>query len=260
MPLVHAQREKNVAILRMDAPQQLNSFSEEMCKELVHNITEATNDEQVGAIILTGTGKAFSVGGDINMMQNCGFSPIEFHSWIVEHFGGVIGAITSSPKPIIAAVNGYAMGVGFFTALSCDMIVASTSARFGTAYIKIGLCPLGVSYILCRKLGYHRAFELCALGDEITGTQALEMGLINRLVDDTSLLPEAKAIAERLVAGPRTALAQTKIVLRNAFQNQSLQQHLEHTEAIQPLLLHSADHKEGREAVKEKRSPVFSKL
>jgi 2-(1,2-epoxy-1,2-dihydrophenyl)acetyl-CoA isomerase len=248
-----------VALITMKDPASLNAFSGRMTLELRTAIKQCSIAADVSAIVLTGAGIAFSAGGDIRKMEDTKLTPAERYEFIRHEFGGVIKSITDTDKPVIAAVNGHAMGVGFFTALSCDMIIASEQARFGTAYIKLALTPLGVSFIMARALGYVRAYELCALGGELSAKELLDCRLINRVCNPSDLLVEAKALAQRLAKGPARALGFTKQILRQAAYA-DLEQHLMLGEAIQPLCLASDDHKEAVKAFAEKRKPTFTGL
>lgn len=246
----------SIGTVTMADPATLNAFGIGMTSELRHVLGALSLDPAVRAIILTGSGAAFSAGADMRQMAEGQLSPAEQFEFIRHEFAGVINAIARCDKPVIAAVNGHAMGVGFFAALSCDMILAAPSARFGTAYIKLGLVPLGISYMLARTLGYVRAFEYCALGHTFTAQSLADLGLINAVAAEGQLLAEAQAVAARLAAGPGRALAFTKQVLRHAAYP-GLDEHLIIGEAIQPLCLASADHREAVTAFAEKRSPRF---
>jgi 2-(1,2-epoxy-1,2-dihydrophenyl)acetyl-CoA isomerase len=255
--IVQTRREARVAVITLDDPATLNCYSLRMTGELRHALAAADEDPAVGAVILTENGPAFSAGGDIRLMRDKTFPPAEHHAFIRHEFGGLIDQIVGMDKPVVAAVNGHAMGVGFFTVLACDLVVASERARFGTAYIKLGMTPLGVSYLLAATLGYARAFELCALGDILEPQRALALGLVNRVVPHESLLAEAGALAQRLADGPPRALAFTKQLLRRAARA-GLEEHVLLGEAIQPLCLASAEHREAVDAFAGKRHPAFS--
>lgn len=248
---------ERVATITMRDPETLNAFSLQLTRELRHALGEMSADPDVAAIILTGSDGAFSAGGDLRQMNETEVTPAERYEFIRHEFGGVIEAIARCDKPVIAAVNGHAMGVGLFAALACDMILAARSARFGTAYIKLALTPLGVSFILARALGYARAFEFCALGSVLSAEQIHGLGLINRVVEDGDLTVEASAIARRLADGPPRALAFTKQILRQAAYR-DLGEHLLIGEAIQPLCLASDDHREALDAFAGKRTPRFT--
>lgn len=245
-----------VAAIGMNDPETLNAFTPRMTGELCKALGEAEEDPEIRAVVLTGSGKAFTAGGDLRMMGAGDLGPIEQFEFVRREFGGVVEMIAGMDTPVIAAVNGYAMGVGMFTALACDMVVAARSARFGTAYIQLGLVPLGVGYLLAKTIGYHRAFELCALAEQLTAEDAWRLGLVNRVVDDGDLEKTALDLARRLADGPPRALGLAKQILRHAAQA-DLDEHLARGEAIQPLCLNTDDHKEAVAAFAEKRKPRF---
>jgi 2-(1,2-epoxy-1,2-dihydrophenyl)acetyl-CoA isomerase len=245
-----------IAVVTLNDPAHLNSYTIRMTGEIRKALRQAEEQPDVRAVILTGAGRAFSAGGDTRRMRDSDAPPIERYEFIRHEFGGLIKQIVSMDKPVIAAINGYAMGVGLFTALSCDMIVASERAQFGTAYIRLGLTPLGVSYLLAKTLGYCRAYELCALGDIFDARRAEALGLVNRVVPHERLLDETRVIARRLAEGPPRGLGFAKHMLRRAF-HPDLEEHLMLGEALQPLCLASADHREALSALSEKRSPRF---
>src|SRR5262249_16568582 len=244
-----------IATVTLNDPEHLNSYTIRMTGELREALRRAEDAADVRVVILTGAGKAFSAGGDLNRMRSES-PPLDRHEFIRREFGGLIQQIVAMDKPVIAAVNGYAMGVGLFTALSCDMIIASDQAKFGTAYIHLGLAPLGVSYLLAKALGYCRAYELCALGDVFDGRRAEALGRVNVVVPHERLLEETRKIAGRLADGPPRGLGFVKQLLRGAF-HPDLEEHLQLGEAVQPLCLASADHREALAAYAEKRKPLF---
>lgn len=249
-------RDGAVATIRMHDDASLNAFSVRMCGELRRALRRAEDDDAVRVLILTGSDKAFSAGGDIRQMRDQPTGPLETYEFIRREFGGVVMGIADMDKPVVAAVQGVAMGVGFFAALACDMVVASRDARFGSAYVHLALTPLGLSLILARSVGYHRAYEICALGEPLSGEEAHRLGLVNRLAEAGQVQEEAAVLARRLAAGPPRALAFCKQFLRQAVQA-DLEDHLAHGEAAQPLLLSSEDHQEAVAAFLDKREPVF---
>ncbi len=254
--LIEVRRRGPVTTIVMNDTAALNCFSIRMTGELRHALAAAEADAATRALILIGNGTAFSAGGDLRQMRAGELSPAEQYEFIRHEFGGVINQIIGMDKPVIAAVNGHAMGVGFFAVLACDLVVASDQAHFGTAYIKIGLTPLGVSHILATTIGYARAYELCALADVLSADRLKELGLVNHVVQHQQLLSEASALAQRLADGPPRALAFTKQILRRAARA-GLEEHLLLGEAIQPLCLASLDHREALDAFAEKRRPAF---
>lgn len=257
--LVQLEIDGAVATIAMNDPSTLNCFSLRLTVELRHALDAVDANERVRSVILTGCGPAFSAGGDVRRMRDSALPPAERYEYVRHEFGGVVNRIISTDKPVIAAVNGHAMGVGFFAALACDLVVASEAARFGTAYIKIGLTPLGVSYVLARTLGYARAYELCALGDVLDARRAEALGIVNRVVPADGLMAEATTLARRLADGPPRALGFTKQILRQAARS-GLEEHMSLGEAVQPLCLASGDHREALDALAAKRRPAFSGL
>src|SRR5215469_18913559 len=181
-----------IATVTLNDPDHLNSYTIRMTGELREALRRAEDAADVRVVILTGTGKAFSAGGDLRRMRDSGSAPLERYEFIRHEFGVLIQQIVTMDKPVIAAINGYAMGVGLFTALSCDMIIASDQAKFGTSYIHLGLTPLGVSYLLAKILGYCRAYELCALGDVFDARRAEALGVVNCVVPHERLLDLAR--------------------------------------------------------------------
>ena len=254
--LVRVATSDRIATVTLNDPEHLNSYTIRMTGELREALRRAEDAADVRVVILTGTGKAFSAGGDLRRMRESSSAPLERYEFIRHEFGGLIKQIVTMDKPVIAAINGYAMGVGLFTALSCDMIIASDQGKFGTAYIHLGLTPLGVSYLLAKILGYCRAYELCALGDVFDAWRAEALGLVNCVVPHEHLLEETHKIACRLADGPPRGLGFVKQLLRRAF-HPDLEEHLLLGEAVQPLCLASADHREALAAFAEKRKPLF---
>lgn len=255
--VVKVERADRILTITLNEPEALNAYSARMTGELRRALGEAAEDPDVRVVILTGAGKAFSAGGDMRMMRAGDLPPAVLHEFVRVEFGGVIHGIVSTDKPVIAAVNGHAMGVACFTVLACDLIVASERAQLGTAYIHLGLSPLGVSYLLAKSIGYARAYELCALGEVLDARRAEALGLVNRVVPHEKLMDEARALAKRLAEGPSRALGFTKRLLRQAVQA-DLEEHLAAGEAIQPLLLWTEDHREAVSAFGEKRPPRFT--
>jgi 2-(1,2-epoxy-1,2-dihydrophenyl)acetyl-CoA isomerase len=246
----------HIAQITLNDPEHLNTYSIRMTGELREALRRAQDDADVRVVVLTGAGRAFSSGGDLRRMRDSDASPLERYELIRREFGGLIQQIVAMDKPVVAAVNGFAMGVGLFTVLSCDMIVASEQAKFGTAYIHLALSPLGVSHLLAKTLGYCRAYELCALGDMFDAQQAKAFGLVNRVVLHDKLIDEAREVARRLAEGPPRALGFVKQLLRRAH-HPDLDEHLLFGDAVQPLCLASNDHREAVLAFSEKRKPTF---
>ncbi len=225
--VVRVSREGSRAIVRMDAPQRLNSLDMSMTVQLNAALATLAADPEIRAIVLTGTDPAFCAGGDLRLMRDEAHpiaraevgdeGAVILWRFIRGQFGGVVRAITRMDKPVIAAVNGPAAGVGLAFALACDIILLSERARLLTAFGRLGLVPeVGTSWLLSRRLGHQRAFALWAAGEPLTPAQALEAGLANAVVTHDELPAEAQAWCERLEAVPAHAVALTKPLLRQA--------------------------------------------
>ena len=223
--LVAVERADSHAIVRMDDPERLNALSAPLTVQLLDALTELAADDAVRAVILTGTDPAFSAGGDLRLMREHAHPMVdespggatEAWRWIRRQFGAVARTIVKADKPFVAAVNGAAAGVGLAFALACDIIVASEQARIVPAFGRIGLVPeVGNSWLITRRLGYQRAFELFTEGRILSGAEAAELGLVNELVAHDELMPAALAHVERMAALPPHVVPMTKSLLRQA--------------------------------------------
>ena len=223
--LVQVEREGSHAIVRMHDPERLNALSAPLTLQLLDALTELTADDSIRAVVLTGTDPAFSAGGDLRLMRDHAHPMVDESPggatdawrWIRRQFGGVTRAIVKADMPVIAAVNGAAAGVGLAFALACDVIVASDRARIVPAFGRIGLVPeVGNSWLVTRRLGYQRAFELFTEGRTLSGTEADDLGLVNEVVPHDELLPAALGHVERMAALPPHVVPMTKALLRQA--------------------------------------------
>jgi 2-(1,2-epoxy-1,2-dihydrophenyl)acetyl-CoA isomerase len=213
------------AVVRLSDPPKLNVLSAALTVQLHDALRELAADAAVRAIVLTGTDPAFSAGGDLRLMAGYAQDQIragaggttEIWRWIRGQFGGVVRTIVGADKPVIAAVNGAAAGVGLAFALACDVIVASERARLVPAFGRIGLLPeVGTSWLLTRRLGYQRTFGLFASGRHLSGADAYELGLVNELVPHDELMPAALLWAERVRELPPHVVPMMKPLLHAA--------------------------------------------
>jgi 2-(1,2-epoxy-1,2-dihydrophenyl)acetyl-CoA isomerase len=252
------QRRGAVATLVLDRPQAMNAVDAELAADLLEALSNAANDDDVRAVVLTGNGRAFCSGADLR----AGFEPTEsghpdVQKALHERFHPIILAIREMPKPVIAAVNGAAAGIGCSFALACDLIVAAESAYFLLAFVNIGLvADGGSSFLIPERVGFARAAEMAMLGERVPAPKALEWGLINRVVSDETLQDDAGALADRLAKGPTRSYAGTKRQL-NAWQFERMTAQLELEAAIQRDLATSGDFVEGVTAFVEKRDANF---
>jgi 2-(1,2-epoxy-1,2-dihydrophenyl)acetyl-CoA isomerase len=248
-----------VATIQLDRPQAMNAWDRELGEALRGAVEEVAGDDAVRAVLITGAGRAFSAGADLK----AGFDPTpeglpDIGTALRERYHPIITGIREMPKPVIAAVNGPAAGIGCSLALACDLVVAAESAYFLLAFVNIGLVPDGGSSLLIpARVGFTRAAEMAMLGEKIPAPKALEWGLINRVVAGDGLLAEADALADRLAAGPTRSYAGTKRQL-NAWMYAGMREQLELEATIQHGLAASGDFMEGVAAFVEKRPANFS--
>lgn len=242
-------------VLTLNRPDKFNSFNREMALQLQDALDAASNDTSVRAILLTGQGKAFCAGQDLAEAideQGPGISRI-----VEEHYNPIVLRIRSIEKPVIALVNGVAAGAGANIALSCDVVLAAASASFIQAFSKIGLIPdSGGTFFLPRLVGFQRASALMMTGDKVTATDALQMGMVYKVLADESSMEEALKTAAGLAAMPTKALGLTKRLLNDSLFNTHDKQ-LAAEGRVQVEAASTYDYSEGVNAFLEKRKPVF---
>jgi 2-(1,2-epoxy-1,2-dihydrophenyl)acetyl-CoA isomerase len=214
----------------------------------------------VRAVLITGAGRGFSSGADLKDMLEraaAGEQAPDVGELLRERYHPIITGIRELPKPVLAAVNGPAVGIGCSLALSCDLIWAAESAIFGLAFVNIGLVPDGGStFLVPAAAGKARALEMALLGDPVTAAQALDWGLINRVVPDGKLMEEARSLASRLAAGPTLSYANSKRALNNSVLK-IMNEQLELEADIQSEMAQTKDFLEGVQAFVEKRDARF---
>ncbi len=248
-----------VGRLTLNRPQTLNAWTAQFGRELGQVVQGEAADESVRAVLVTGAGRGFSSGADLK----AGFDPAEDGKPNIRHelhdiYHPAIAGLRRLPKPVVAAVNGAAVGIGCSLALACDLIMAAESAFFGLAFVNIGLMPDGGSTALVPPaVGKARAFQMALLGERIPALQALEWGLVNWVYPDDQLMSEAEALAERLASGPTRSYAGSKEAL-NRFIYGDLDAQLELEAELQHALGRTDDFMEGVVAFAQKRAPAFS--
>ena len=216
-----AEAKPGIVVVTLNRPDKGNGVVPQMARDLMAVLNAVDEDFSVRVVVLTGAGKVFSAGADLVALHDylAHELPVRQEPFNARVLYPVMQKIVASRVPVIAAVNGAATAGGLDLALACDLRVASTRARFGETYVKIGLAPgNGGAWFLPRLVGSGRAAELALTGDLITAAEALEIGLVNRVVEPEELLPAALSIAERIAANPWRAVEATKQALRASWQ------------------------------------------
>jgi 2-(1,2-epoxy-1,2-dihydrophenyl)acetyl-CoA isomerase len=249
-----------VATLELNRQHALNAWNAQFGTDLLAALESADADEQVRALVITGAGRAFSSGADLKDLSvdtTPGGRP-DVYRTLTERYHPIMRAVREIPKPVIAAVNGPAVGIGCSLALCCDLILAAESAYFLLAFVNIGLVPDGGSSLFVpTRVGFARANELSMLGERLSAPKALEWGLINRVVPDGELRSEAAALAARMAAGPTRSYAGTKRQLNNWLYGR-MEEQLELEARIQQEMANSDDFVEGAMAFAQKRPASFA--
>jgi 2-(1,2-epoxy-1,2-dihydrophenyl)acetyl-CoA isomerase len=258
---VNVRVDDGAATIELNRPQALNAWNAQLGADLLAALHEATEDDAVRAVVLTGAGRAFSSGADLKDISGGDVTPDgrpDVYKTLTQRYHPIMHAIREMPKPVIAAVNGPAVGIGCSLALCSDLIMAAESAYFLLAFVNIGLVPDGGSSLfLPTRIGMARATELSMLGERLPAARALEWGLINRVVPDGSLRDEAASLAARLAAGPTRSYAGTKRQLNNWLYSRMAEQ-LELEATVQQEMAGSEDFVEGALAFVQKRPTRFS--
>jgi len=249
---VLVEKDGAVGVVTMNRPQALNALSYALVKDICLALEELDADPEIRAIVVTGGEKVFAAGADIKEMAERGPFDERIQERLVYR-----DRINRIAKPMIAAVSGFALGGGCELAMSCDLIIASESARFGQPEVNLGIIPgSGGTQRLAHVLGKHRAMELVLTGDMFTAAEAERFGLVNRVFPVELFLEEAKKVARKIAAKPVLAVRAAKeAVLKSA--NTALDEGLEFERKSFYLLFASEDKSEGMKAFLEKRKPEF---
>ena len=263
-PFLTVERHGRVAVLTMNRPEVLNAITSiEDCDCIVDTFFALGNDRSVSAIVLTGSGRAFSSGGNVKaMQQRTGIGVLEQpDSTRANYRRGVqraVRAMLECEVPMIAAINGHAIGLGLDLACLCDIRLAADTAKMAASFIKVGIVPGdGGAWTLQRIVGYSLAAELFLTGRQFDAAYAQSIGLVGRVVPAEDLLPAAIAIGQEIAANPPRALRLTKRLLREA-QHGRAHDVLELSAAYQAIAHETQDHGEAVAAILEKRPPHFT--
>lgn len=256
------ERRGSVALVTLDRPEARNAYSEAMVESLVGAVNEADADPEVRCLVLTGAGRAFSAGGDLKRMRDkAGMfegGPIGLKRGYEAHIQTIPRRFSRLDKPVLAAVNGPAIGAGLDLACMADIRIASSAARFGSTFVKVGLVPGdGGAYLLARTLGLPRALDLMLTGRTIDAAEAERIGLVQRVVAPDRLLEETLAYAESIAANAPLAVQLTKRATYRSFEG-GLEAALELAASYQGMAQNTEDHFEAVDAMLEKRSPRFN--
>jgi 2-(1,2-epoxy-1,2-dihydrophenyl)acetyl-CoA isomerase len=258
---VNVRRTGGATTIELNRPAALNAWNGQFGEDLLAALKQAADDDSVRAVVITGAGRAFSSGADLKDVGGGRTTPDgrpDVYRTLTERYHPIMQAIREMPKPVLASVNGPAVGIGCSLALCCDLIVAAESAYFLLAFVNIGLAPDGGSSLFVpSRVGMARATELAMLGERLSATDALAWGLINRVTPDASLAEETAALAARLAGGPTKSYAGTKRQLNNWLYAR-MDEQLDLEARIQQEMAGSDDFLEGAMAFAEKRPTRFS--
>lgn len=242
-----------VALITLNRPKALNALNSTVMVELTEALSAFGKDEAIGAIVLTGSEKAFAAGADIKEMQG-----IDFVEAYVNDFISGWEAIAATRKPMIAAVSGFALGGGCELAMMCDFIIASETAKFGQPEITLGVIPgMGGSQRLTRAVGKAKAMDMVMTGRMMDVVEAERAGLVSRIVSPERLLDEAVEAAAKIASFPRAAVLMAKEAVNRSFET-TLAEGLRFERRLFHSLFATSDQKEGMAAFVEKRKPQFS--
>ena len=257
---VNLTRRGAAATIELNRPDSMNAWNKQFGADLLAAVREVAQDDEVRAVCITGAGRGFSSGADLKDVaedEPTADGRPDLHRILTERYHPIITGIREMPKPVVAAVNGPAVGIGLSLALTCDLVVARESAFFLLAFVNIGLVPDGGSSLLVpERVGLTRASQMALLGERIPAPQAVEWGLINRAIPDAEFDAEVEALVDRLAAGPTASYAGMKRQL-NAWLFGRMEQQLELEARIQGEMAGSHDFAEGVAAFLQKRAPTF---
>jgi 2-(1,2-epoxy-1,2-dihydrophenyl)acetyl-CoA isomerase len=247
-----------IAVLTLNRPDRLNSFTQAMHREVRDALDQLQADKTVRVLVLTGAGRGFCAGQDLNdRAVEPGAPGVDLGESVEKFYAPLVTTLRTLPMPVICAVNGVAAGAGANLALACDIVLAAKSASFIEAFCKLGLIPdTGGTWVLPRLIGPARAMGLALLGDKLPAEKAEEWGLIWRCVADEELMKETMAMAEHFAKAPTKGLAFTKKAMLASWTN-TLEQQLQMEAGMMRELGYSHDYREGVAAFIGKRQPQF---
>lgn len=249
------ERDAGVATITLNRPDALNAWTPDMGRALLAALRDVASDSTVRAVLVTGAGRAFSAGADVKVPRELlDDGTPDLSTRLREIYNPIVLEVRGMEKPVVAAVNGVAAGLGCSLAFACDLLVAAESASFLLAFVRIAVAPdAGAAFHLAQRVGPVRAAQLAMLGDRLPAATALDWGLVNEVVPDAELHARATALTRRLADGPTVALASIKRVLGGPDELDVLARRLEFEAALQQRHGATADYAEGVAAFTEKR-------
>lgn len=253
------ERDGRVAILTLNRPQAMNSLNPDMLADLEGALAELGRDSGTSVVVMTGAGRAFSAGGDVKFFARriAEQEPAYVTRAYLRRVQEVMRGFTTLDKPTIAAVNGAAVGGGMNFALACDIRIAAEGARFGEAFINVGLgIDMGGGWLLPRIVGVSKACEIIFTGDTIDAREAERIGLVSKVVPAAELMPAAMGLAKKIASKAPMGLAMSKAIIYKGLQT-DFATSLEHESECATLSVRTEDHKEAVAAFIEKREAVF---
>src|SRR4051812_2206400 len=256
--MIRSETENLITTITLDRPEKLNAFSGTMREELLEALRAAAGDSDCRAVVITGAGRAFCAGGDVEYMSGLQKNgDVESFRKLLDAGRDIVTQIAEMPKPVIASVNGVAAGAGCNLALACDYRIASDTAKLGETFVKIGIHPdWGGTWFLPRLVGPGRAFELLTTGRMVDASEALAIGMVDRVVTLAELPAQTTALARAIAQGPPQAIADIKRALA-ASRTNGLREQVEVESEHQVRAFLTRDAGEGMAAFFEKRSPAF---
>jgi len=250
-------KEEGIAHLTLNRPNVLNALNSTIIVELNSALDDLGNDNAVKVVILTGAGRAFCVGGDIQSFLAVEMSILARRDFIAKA-GNIAFKMINLEKPIIAAVNGDAVGGGIGIVLACDIVIASEKARFGAVFSKVGLVPdTGTTYTLPRIVGQSKAKELCWTGEIFDAAEAQRLGIVSKVVPPEQLESTVGELAKKLASGPTIVTGFTKMIMNKGLALGDMAATIEYEAEAQAICFQTEDLKEGIQAFAEKRPPKF---
>jgi enoyl-CoA hydratase/carnithine racemase len=258
-------KENHMATVTLNRPERRNALNRQMLKELVEALEDISNDDEIRVVILTGAGKAFCAGADVDIMSGGG-GDVEFAEQDVETLRRsfafraakkIILGLHQMEKPTIAMINGVCVGAGLDLALACDLKIASDKAKFMCGFVKIGLFPgFGATWLYPRAMGLAKGLEMLFTGDMLSAKEAGETGMINKLSSPEELESTTLALAKKIAGGPPVAIRLMKSQVYKGLTT-DLDTVLDEAAVCESITLASKDHIEGITALREKRPPSF---